>query len=115
MNKEIKNFGKVIEICLIVLTFISLIINAFIFTNSIYNCTYDTLNLNSLVISNSFNILFWVDNILIFLLNIFYIIDTIQKKENLLLKLSFSLFSICTTIIVSNFIINFIAKIFKIF
>ena len=115
MKKEIKNFGKWIEILLIILTFVSLIISALEYTNIIYNMTYDTTKLNDFVVSTPFSIILWVDNILLFLVSIFYIIDTIQQKKNTFLKLSFCLFSICTTMVMSTFIINGIAKLFGIF
>lgn len=115
MKKEIKNFGKIVEIILIILTFISLIINTLEFTNIIYNWTYDTETLNSLLISTPFSILLWIDNILIYLVSLFYIIDTIEQKKNMLLKLSFCLFSICTTMVVSISIINLVANLFGIF
>lgn len=115
MKKEIKNFGKWIEILLIILTFVSLIISALEYTNRIYNIAYETTKLNDFVVSTPFNIILWVDNILLFLVSIFYIIDTIQQKKNIFLKLSFCLFSICTTMVMSTFIINGIAKLFGIF
>lgn len=115
MNKEIKNFGKWTEIILIVLTFVSLIITALEFTNMIYNTTYNTMKLNDFLVSRPFTITLWVDNILIILVSVFYIIDTIQQKKNIFLKLSFCIISICTTMLVSNFIVNGIAKIFGIF
>lgn len=115
VKKEIKNFGKWTEIILIVLTFISLIITALEYTNMLYNITYNTAELNSFLTSSPFTIVLWIDNILIILVSIFYVIDTIQQKKNIFLKLSFCLFSICTTMLVSNFIVNGIAKIFGIF
>ncbi len=114
MKKEIKNFGKFIEIMLIILTFISLIFSFLEYTNMLYSWTYDTANLNNLVISTPFTIILFIDNILIYIVSIFYIIDTVQKKNNLLLKISFCLCSIGTTIISSTFITNGIAKIFHI-
>ena len=115
MKKEIKNFGKRIEILLIILTFVSLIISALEYTNIIYNTTYDTTKLNDFVVSSPFSIILWTDNILLFLASIFYIIDTIHQKKNVCLKVSFCLFSICTTMVISTFIINGIAKMFGIF
>lgn len=115
MKKEIKNFGKWIEILLIILTFVSLIISALEYTNIIYNMVYDATKLNEFVVSTPFSIILWVDNILLFLVSIFYIIDTIQQKKNIFLKLSFCLFSICTTRVMSSFIISGIAKLFGIF
>lgn len=115
MKKEIKRFDQIVKITLIVLTIISLIINALQFTNMIYNTSYDTTKLNTLLISTPFNILLWTDNLLIYLFGILYIISTIETKKDMLLKICFSLFSILTTIVVTTLIINFIATIFGIF
>lgn len=115
MKKEIKNFEKIMGIILIVLTTISLIINALEYTNLIYNWSYDTKELNSLLVSKPYNILLWLDNILIYICSIFYIISAIQSKKDVLIKISFSVFSILTTIVMSNLIINGIALLFGIF
>lgn len=115
MKKEIKNFEKFVGMILIVLTFISLLINALLFTNMIYSCSYITDQLNNLVVSKPFNILLWIDNILIYFFALLYMIDTIHSKKDIILKISFSLFSIFTTIIISNLCINLIATIFGIF
>lgn len=114
MNKELKNFGKYLEIGLIILTFISLVLDLLVFTNVIYSNSYDTLLLNNVVTSPLFNVLFWIDNILIYLVSIFYIFDTLKENKNVFLKLVFCLFSIFTTLIVSSFLINLVAKIFNI-
>ena len=37
MKKEIKNFGKIVEIILIILTIVSLIITSLEYTNMVYN------------------------------------------------------------------------------
>ena len=115
MKKEIKNFGKIVEIILIILTIVSLIITSLEYTNMVYNATYDTNVLNALLISTPFTIISWSNNILIYLISIFYIIDTIRYQDNKLLRLSFCIFSILTTIVVQTFIINFIASLFGIF
>ena len=115
MKKEIKNFGKIVEIILIILTIVSLIITSLEYTNMVYNATYDTNVLNALLISTPFTIILWSNNILIYLISIFYIIDTIRYQDNKLLRLSFCIFSILTTIVVQTFIINFIASLFCIF
>ena len=115
MKREIKNFGKYVEIILIFLTLISLLTVALEYTNMIYNWSYDTTMLNNLVTSKLFNVILWIDNVLIYLLSIFYIIDTIQTKKNIFLKLSFCLFSIFTTMVVSSCVINFIASLFGVF
>ncbi len=114
MKKEIKNFGNVIEVELVFLTFINLIICALEYTNIIYAETYDTMRLNNILIGTPFTIFLWLDNILIYITSIFYIIDTIQKKNNMLIKLSFCFVSICTSIVMSTFIINGVAKLFGI-
>lgn len=110
MNREIKNFGKWVEVILVVLTAVSLVISPMVYANIIY----DSDALGSFVAIKAFNILMWVDNILIFFVSIFYIIDTIQQKKNVFLKLSFCIFSICTTMLASIFMINTIARIFGI-
>lgn len=115
MKKEIKNFEKYVGIILIILTVLSLIINALEYTNIIYNMSYDTTKLNDLVVSTPFTIILWIDNILIYIMSIFYIISSIQSKKDVIVKISFAIFSIATTIIVSTFIINFVASIFGIF
>ncbi len=115
MKKEIKNFEKIVGIVLIVLTMISLIINAFIYTNMIYDWTYDTTNLNNIVVSTPFNVIMWIDNILIYVFSLFYIMSAIESKKDVFVKISFSIFSIVTSIIASNFIINGVASIFGIF
>lgn len=115
MKKEIKNFEKIVGIALVVLTVISLIINVLLFTNMIYNWSYDTERLNRLVISKPFDLLLWADNILIYLLSIFYVISAIQSKKDVFIKVSFAVFSILTTIVVSILLVNSVASIFGIF
>lgn len=115
MKKEIKNFEKIIQIILIILTIISLIINALQYTYGIYNMTYNTERLNSLLISRPFSILLWCDNILIYIFGLLNIYCSIKSKKEILLNVSFSLFSIFTTMVVATFIINFVASIFGLF
>lgn len=115
MKKEIKNYEKITEIILIILTFISLIINPLVFTNALYSCSYETVNLNNLVITPFFNIILWIDNISIYIVSIFYIISAMESKQNVRIKIIFSIFSILTTTCVMTLIINLIASIFGIF
>ena len=115
MKKEIKNFEKIVGIILVVLIIISLIISALYYTNMIYNNSYDTTNLNSLLVSRPLNILLWVDNILIYFFGLLYIISAIESKKEVLIKVSFTIFSIVTTMVVSCLTINAIASIFHIF
>lgn len=115
MRKEIKNLDKIVGIVLIILTAISLVINALQFTHGIYNCIYDTTKLNSLLISTPFGVVLWLDNILVYLFGLLYILSAIDTKKDMLLKISFSIFSIVTTMISSTLIINFVATIFGLF
>lgn len=120
MKKEIKNFGKITEIILIILTFSSLIINALYLTNYIHSLQGEIMSLNLQAINsfceNSlFNLILWSNNILIYFVLIFYIIDTIKTKKNMFLKISFALFSFFTTLIVMFGIMNFISDIFGVF
>lgn len=120
MKKEIKNFGTIVEVILVVLTFISLVINAIYMTNHMYSLESELVMLNMNAInsfceSSFFNIILWVDNILIYFVLIFYIIDTIKSKKNMFLRLSFSLFSFLTTLIVIVGEVNIVSNIFGIF
>ena len=104
-----------LEIILIVLTVISIIISILEFTNQIYSCSFNTEKLNSILVSPPFTILLWVDNILLYITSIFYMINAIKSKENVRIKVSFSIFSIVTTIVMSTLLINLVASIFGIF
>lgn len=115
MKKEIKNFDKVVEIILIVLTIISLVINALHITNAIYSSSYDVINLNNLLTNKIFTVLLWIDNILIYVFGLLNIVDAIKYGKNLAQRISFSLFSVFTTTIFTVFVVNTIAKIFEIF
>ncbi len=108
-------FSFVLGIVLIILTAISLIINTLQFTNQIYSWNYNTERLNNLLTSNPFGILLWFDNILIYICSILYIVSAIKSKKDILIKISFSLFSILTTIVVTTLLINVVASIFGIF
>lgn len=115
MKKEIKNFEKIVGIVLVILTIISLVMSALLYTNIIYSCSYDTTHLNGLLVSKPFDIVLWIDNILIYLFGLFYIISVVQSKKEVLIKVSFAIFSIMTTMVASTLIINGIASIFHIF
>ena len=112
MRKEIKNFDKIVGIALIVLTTISLLINSFHFTYAIYDTASNITKLNQLLISTPLKLVLWVDNILIYILGLIYVIDAIKAKKDMLLKISFSLFSVLTTMLVATGVINLIANLF---
>ncbi len=116
MDIKLKNFDKIVGIILIILTIISLGIDLLVFAHSTYNCDsiYPITELSSIVTSTPFMILFWIDNCLIYLFAFLYIISAIDTKEAVLLKISFSIFAILTTIIIANLLINVIAGFFGI-
>ena len=108
------NSEKIVRNTLIILTFISLIILFLNFTYAIY----DNMNIEKInnVLVNYVNTwLMWIDSLLIFIFGIIYIVLGIKSKKEVLLKVSFSIFSILTTMISITFIINFIAELFGVF
>lgn len=113
LKKDIRNFDKILEISLIVLTFISIIINLFSYPYIIYKEVYAFSDLYESLYSKAM-IIMTIDNILIYLVSAFYIVDVIKEKKNILFKLSFCIFSILTTLLCSMTIINSITDIFKV-
>ena len=114
-NKKIKfDKERIVRNILIILTLVSIIIT---FLNYTY-IAYQDMNINKI---NTFLIryingwLLWVDNILLYVFAIIYIFFGIKSKKEVLLKVSFSIFSILTTVIVSTLIINLIASLFGMF
>lgn len=112
MNKEIKNFGKIIEVPLVILTFVNLILLACIFAQAQVGDFYPQRAIVSFVQAPFFTPIIFIVNGLIYVLNIFYIIDAIQEKKNVFLKLSFSIFSILTSILCFIALVNIIIEIF---
>lgn len=115
MRREIKYFDKIVGFSLIILTMISLVMNGLYYTYAIYDCTYDVASLNQFLVSKPLEFILWIDNILIYVLGLIYIIEAIKTKKDRLLKVSLSLFSVLTTMIVSTGIINLIASLFGMF
>lgn len=110
LNKEI-HIEKFVRNTLIILTLISLVITVLNFTY----LTYQDRNIdriNDFLINHVNTWVFWVDNILLYIFAIFYIILGVKSKEEVVLKVSFSIFSILTAIITLTFIVNFIANLF---
>lgn len=108
------NFETFVRNTLIILTFINLII---VFLNFTYQ-VYDDLNIETInhFLVNYINTwLMFVDNILLYIFAVAYIILGIKSKKEVTLKISFSVFSILTCIITLVFIINFFANVFGIF
>ena len=112
MKKLNINIDKYVRNILIGLVFISLMIIILNFTNSIYS-DHDTTKLQ-----NVLNIIngpvMWIDSILIYLFSLIYIVSAIQSKQEVVLKVSFSVFAILFNMITMNFFINMIAEVFGI-
>lgn len=106
------NIDKYIRNVLIFLVLVSLIIIVLNFTNAIYSDN-DTTKLQSFL--NIINgPVMWIDSILIYFFGVFYIVSAIQSKQEIVLKITFSVFAMLFNIITMNFFINMIAKIFGI-
>lgn len=114
-KKQNTNIEKIVCIILIVLTFISIISSMFNFAYLFYSNSY----INNIDKINNFllkyNTLMVIDNILIYIVAILYIILGIRSKKEVILKVSFSIFSILTTMIVLTLIVNVIVELFGIF
>ena len=52
--------------------------NLLLFTNESYCTSYNTEKPNDITTNQIFSILLWIDNLLIYIISIFYIISTIQ-------------------------------------
>lgn len=112
MKKLNINIDKHVRNILIGLVFISLMIIVLNFTNAMYSDN-DTTKLQKIL--NIINgPVMWIDSILIYLFSLIYIVATIQSKQEVVLKVSFSIFAILFNMITMTFFINMIAKIFGI-
>ena len=116
-NKEIKNYERNVTIILIVLTVISLIIDFIAYTGMVYSdkVMYDTNTLRAVMNSGWFMTLLWVDNIAIYVTNLFYFAGILDSKRDLLVKIAFAIFSILSTLLINLQIVNLIADLFGIF
>ena len=114
-KKQKRDIEKIICIILIILTFISIVSSMFNFAYLFYSNSY----INNIDKINKFllkyNTLMVIDNILIIIVAILYLILGIRSKKEVILKVSFSIFSILTTMIVLTLIVNVIAELFGIF
>jgi len=112
MAKNI-NVERVVRDILIALTFISIVIVVLNFTYLTYQ-NNNILLINSLLVNFVNKWLLLVDNILLFIFAIIYIVLAVKSKTDLVLKVSFSIFSIITSMISLTAIINVLARLFKI-
>jgi len=115
-GKEKKlNIEKIIKNGLIISTLISLMIIMLNFTYLIYQNSYDTTTINDFLIKYINGPLLWIDNTLVYIFAVSYIFISIESKKEVLLKVSFSIFSILTTMVTLTMIINAIAEMFGLF
>ena len=112
LNKDIEN---IVRNVLIILTIISLIITLLHFTYNVYNDNGGSyLLLNDFLIKYIDGWLMWTVFILLIIFAISYIKCAIKYKKETTIKIAFSIFALLTNMIPLTFIVNFIAKIFKI-
>ena len=105
------NVEPIVRNTLIILTFVNLIILLLNFTYVVYD-NMNTELINNVLVNYINTWLMWIDNILLYIFGIIYIVLGIKSKKEVLLKVSFSIFSILTSMISLVFIVNFIAEIF---
>lgn len=110
-NKKFE-IEKIVRNGLIILTLISLICSMFHFAYLFYQDN-NIENINNFLLKYDF--ILYIDNILLYVFAIFYIIIGIKSKKEVALKISFSIFSIITTMIVLTLIVNVIAEMFGVF
>ncbi len=116
LKKEVKNYERNVTIILVALTVISLIINVFVYTTGIYSddTFYNTDAIRNVVNSGWFMTILWVDNIAIYVTNLFYFAGIIDSKRDMLVKISFGIFSILSTVLINVQIVNLVAGLFGI-
>lgn len=116
LKKEVKNYERNVTIILVALTVISLIINVFVYTTGIYSddTFYNTEAMRNVVNSGWFMTILWVDNIAIYVTNLFYFAGIIDSKRDMLVKISFGIFSILSTVLINVQIVNLVAGLFGI-
>ena len=117
LKKEVKNYERNVTIILVILTVISLIIDFLAYTGMVYNdeIIYNTTAIRSVINSGWFMTIVWVDNIAIYITNLFYFAGILDSKRDLIVKISFAIFSVLSTILINLQIVNLIADAFGIF
>ena len=116
LKKEVKNYERNVTIILVALTVISLIINVLVYTTGIYSddTFYNTEAIRNVVNSSWFMTILWIDNIAIYVTNLFYFAGIIDSKRDMLVKISFGIFSILSTVLINVQIVNLVAGLFGI-
>ena len=117
LKKEVKNYERNVTIILVILTVISLIIDFLAYTGMVYNdeIIYNTTAIRSVINSGWFMTIVWVDNIAIYITNLFYFAGILDSKRDLIVKIFFAIFSVFSTILINLQIVNLIADAFGMF
>ena len=117
LKKELKNYERNVTIILVILTAISLVIDFLSYTCMVYGDAsfYNTDAIRTVIDSGWFMTIIWVDNIAIYVTNLFYAAAVIDSKRNLIVKIAFAIFSILSTLLINIQIVNLIASAFGMF
>lgn len=117
LKKEVKNYERNVTIILVFLTVISLIIDFLAYTGMVYNDAsfYNTTAIRSVINSGWFMTIVWTNNIAIYITNLFYFAGILDSKRDLIVKISFAIFSVLSTILINLQIVNLIADAFGMF
>lgn len=117
LKKEVKNYERNVTIILVILTVISLIIDFLAYTGMIYGDAsfYNTTAIRSVINSGWFMTIVWTNNIAIYITNLFYFAGILDSKRDLIVKISFAIFSVLSTILINLQIVNLIADAFGMF
>lgn len=105
---------KIVRNTLIILTIISLLINALQFTYLIYN-NMNTEKLNDVLVHPIFTFILWADNILLYIFACWYMVLAEKSKKEVVTKISFSILAMLTTISTSVIVVNIVAELFGLF
>ncbi len=117
LKKEVKNYERNVTIILVILTVISLIIDFLAYTGMVYGDAsfYNTTAIRSVINSGWFMTIVWTNNIAIYITNLFYFAGILDSKRDLIVKISFAIFSVLSTILINLQIVNLIADAFGMF
>ena len=117
LNREVKNFERNVTIILIILTVISLVIDFIAYTGMVYSdeTIYQIDAIRSVMNSSLFMTILWVDNIFIYVTNLFYFVAIFSSKKDMLVKIAFAIFTVLSTILINLQIVNLIADLFGMF
>lgn len=117
LNREVKNFERNVTIILVILTVISLVIDFIAYTGMVYSdeTIYQIDAIRSVMNSSLFMTILWVDNIFIYVTNLFYFAAIFSSKKDMLVKIAFAIFTVLSTILINLQIVNLIADLFGMF